>query len=152
MVVSGVGLELIYQALFGFLCISLFFNNEYTLLLQSEEECSLQVQCDQEEFLVLVPGSISTKKKHELVLFSKALKPFLLGLSFLTRNWTQAFGSESPSPNHWSAREFPKTKLLDDICFIGHLFSKEMVLFVMELCWEVSDMNSYISVSSWFLE
>lgn len=39
--------------------------------------CGLQVQSDQEEFGVAVPGCISTKKKCELAL--KSFKNILLG-------------------------------------------------------------------------
>ena len=36
-----------------------------------------------------------------------------------TRDWTQVHGSESPSLNHWTAREFPALIILN-YCVIFH--------------------------------
>ena len=47
----------------------------------------------------------------KLVFFFLAMPHGLQHLSSLTRDWTWATAVKAPSPNHWTAREFPKLVL-----------------------------------------
>ena len=77
----------------------------------------------------------------------------LQDLSSLTRDWTQVLAVKVPSPNHWTAREFPRSLFLLavwtylNMCTIDQSVDGHFLLFLVII--NKTAMNIQIQVFLW---